>query len=335
LQRIIKSYKSNLGTGKILKIQGKKFVVIGGAGLIGSHLVEQLLNAKASKVIVFDNFYRGKINNLKSCLGNKSLKILKNRNNILDSKSLDSAIKGADGVFHLAALWLLECYNKPEKAFEVNIKGTFNVIQSCLRNKVKKLIFSSSASVYGDAITKYIKEDHPFNNRNFYGATKICGEAILTAMHYRYGLNFVGLRYMNVYGPRQDNKGAYIAVIMKMINAIKEGKSPVIIGTGKESFDFINVKDCAKANIQAMKSKVNNQFYNVGTGKKTSLNQLAKLILKIMKSKSKIKYINNNRIGLVKNRVAFVKKAHKDLGFYYKIDLKNGLKDYLNYKIKS
>jgi UDP-glucose 4-epimerase len=327
LQRIIKSYKSNLGTGKILKIQGKKFVVIGGAGLIGSHLVEQLLNAKASKVIVFDNFYRGKINNLKSCLGNKSLKILKNRNNILDPKSLDSAIKGTDGVFHLAALWLLECYNKPEKAFEVNIKGTFNVIQSCLRNKVKKLVFSSSASVYGDAITKYIKEDHPFYNKNFYGATKICGEAILTAMHYRYGLNFVGLWYMNVYGPRQDNKGAYIAVIMKMINAIKEGKSPVIAGTGKESFDFINVKDCARANIQAMKSKINNQFYNVGTGKKTSLKSLAINIMRVMKSKKKIKYKKNKKLGLVKNRVANVIKIHKDLKFKYSIKLNEGLKD--------
>ena len=315
-----------------MKIQGKKFVVIGGAGLIGSHLVEQLLHAKASKVIVFDNFYRGKIKNLKNCLGNKNLKILKKGNNILVPNSLDRAIKGTDGVFHLAALWLLECYNKPEKAFEVNIKGTFNVIQSCLRNKVKKLVFSSSASVYGDAVTKYIKEDHPFNNKNFYGATKICGEAILTAMHHRYGLNFVGLRYMNVYGPRQDNKGAYIAVIMKMINAIKEGRSPVITGTGQESFDFINVKDCARANIQAMKSKINNQFYNVGTGRKTSLNQLAKMILKIMKSKVKIKYKLNNKIGLVKNRVAFVKKADKDLGFSYKIDLKSGLRDYLDYE---
>ena len=313
-----------------MKIQGKKFVVIGGAGLIGSHLVEQLLDAKASKVIVFDNFYRGKIENLKHCINNKKLKILKKQNNLLNKKSLDLALKGVDGVFHLAALWLLECYNKPDEAFEVNIRGTYNVIQSCLKNNVKKLVFSSSASVYGDAVSKYIDEDHPFNNKNFYGATKICGESILNAMHYRYGLNFVGLRYMNVYGPRQDNKGAYIAVIMKMINAIKARKSPTIIGSGKESFDFINVYDCAKANICAMKSKINNQFYNVGTGKKTSLNELAKIILDIMNSKKKIKYIKNKKKGLVKNRVANVRKAKKEINFTYSIALKQGLKELIN-----
>ena len=144
---------------------------------------------------------------------------------------------------------------------------------------MKRLVYSSSASVYGDAVTEPMTEDHPFNNQNFYGATKICGEAMLRAFHHRYGLDYVGLRYMNVYGPRQDYRGAYIAVIMKMLDAIDRGESPTILGDGSEAFDFVAVEDCALANVRAMQADATDRFYNVGTGTRTSLKELAEMLL--------------------------------------------------------
>ena len=142
----------------------------------------------------------------------------------------------------------------PRSAFDVNVRGTFNVMEACVKKGVKRLVYSSSASVYGDAVQEPMDEDHPFNNKNFYGATKIAGEAMLRAFHHRYGLHFVGLRYMNVYGPRQDYHGAYIAVIMKMLDAIDRGEGPTILGDGSEAFDFVAVEDCGAANVCAMKA---------------------------------------------------------------------------------
>ena len=314
-----------------MKIKGNKFLIIGGAGLIGSHLAEEILKYNPLKIYIFDNFCRGNIKNLKKIKKDKRVIILDKSHDILKKDSLDKIIRKVDGVFHLAALWLLECYENPRKAFQVNIEGTFNVIESCAKHNIKKLIFSSSASVYGDAITKKISEDHPFNNQNFYGASKICGEAMLKAMHYRYNLNYLGLRYMNVYGPRQDYKGAYIAVIMKMINAIKSGNSPTIFGNGKESFDFVNVIDCARANICAMQSNKTNRFYNVGTGIKTSLNKLAEILLDLLNSQKKIRYLKNNKVGLVKNRVANINKAKKEINFFHTVNLKEGLRNLIDW----
>ena len=193
-------------------------------------------------------------------------------------------MKGKDYVIHLAALWLLHCKDYPRSAFEVNVKGTFNVLEACVNNRIKKLVYSSSASVYGDAIEVPMKEDHPFNNKNFYGATKICGEAMCRAIHDRYGLDYVGLRYMNVYGPRQDYKGTYIAVMMKMLDNIDKGVSPVVYGDGSQAYDFIYVGDTAHANVCALKSNAPFGFYNVGRGIKTSVKELMELILKIINS---------------------------------------------------
>ena len=181
-------------------------------------------------------------------------------------------------MFHFAALWLLQCHEFPRSAFDVNVRGTFNVLEACVAQNVKRLVYSSSASVYGDAVREPMDEDHPFNNKNLYGATKIAGEAMARAYHHRYGLDYVGLRYMNVYGPRQDYQGAYIAVIMKMLDAIDRGEGPTILGDGSEAFDFVAVEDCARANICAIKATVSDRFYNVGTGKRTSLAELAGLI---------------------------------------------------------
>jgi UDP-glucose 4-epimerase len=262
-----------------MDIRGARVLVIGGAGLIGSHVVDELLKEDVKEVVVYDNFCRGTQENLAEALRDPRCRIYEVGGDILQTDILDSAIKNADAVIHLAALWLLQCHEYPRAAFDVNIRGTFNVLEACVSHKIKRLVYSSSASVYGDAVREPMDEDHPFNSKNFYGATKIAGEAMLRAFHHRYGLNYVGLRYMNVYGPRQDYHGAYIAVIMKMLDAIDKGESPTVMGDGSEAFDFVAVEDCGLANVCAMKAETTDAFYNVGTGKRTSLKELAELLL--------------------------------------------------------
>jgi len=201
----------------------------------------------------------------------------------------------------------------------------FNVLEACVANKIKRLVYSSSASVYGDAVEEPMTEDHPFLNKNFYGATKICGEAMARAFHHRYSLDFVGLRYMNVYGPRQDYRGAYIAVIMKMLDAIDRGEGPTILGDGSEAFDFVAVADCGRANVCAMKAETTDRFYNVGTGKRTSLKELAEMVIALTGCKHPIKYAPRSQATLVRNRIGSPKRASAEIGFTAKVELQEGL----------
>jgi UDP-glucose 4-epimerase len=315
-----------------MDIRGKKFVVVGGAGLIGSHTVDTLLKDDVKEIVIYDNFVRGTRENLNHALKDPRVKIYDVGGDVMQTDILQSAFEGTDGVFHLAALWLLQCHEYPRTAFEVNVRGTFNVIEACLAKGVKRLVYSSSASVYGDAVEEPMTEDHPFNNKNFYGATKIAGEAMIRSFHHRYGLNFVGLRYMNVYGPRQDYHGAYIAVIMKMLDAIDKGESPTIMGDGSEAFDFIAVEDCGLANVCAMKADITDQFYNVGTGKRTSLKQLAEMLLELTRSDKPIKYAPRSQATLVRNRIGCPKKAGSEIGFTATIDLREGLKRLIEWR---
>jgi len=313
-------------------LRGKKFVVIGGAGLIGSHAVDQLVKEDVSKILIYDNFVRGMMENLSGALKDPRVKIFEAGGDITQTDILDAALKGADGVFQFAALWLLQCHDYPRTAFEVNVKGMFNVLDSCVRNYVKRLVWSSSASVYGDAVEEPMTEDHPFNNKNFYGATKICGEAMARAYHFRYGLDYVGLRYMNVYGPRQDYRGAYIAVIMKMLDAIDRGEGPTILGDGSEAFDFVAVEDCARSNLCAMRSDATDRFYNVGTGKRTSLKEIAEMLLNLTGCNQPINYAPRSQATLVRNRVGSPVKASKEIGFTAKIDLEEGLRRLIDWR---
>lgn len=308
-----------------MDIRGKKLVVIGGAGLIGSHTVDALIREDVKEILIYDNFVRGREENLANALKDPRVRIYDVGGEILHSDILESALEGADGVFHLAALWLLQCHEYPRSAFDVNVRGTFNVLEACIKKNVNRLVYSSSASVYGDAVEEPMTEDHPFNNQNFYGATKICGEAMARALHFRYGLNFVGLRYMNVYGPRQDYRGAYIAVIMKMLDAIDRGQGPTILGDGSEAFDFVAVEDCGAANVCAMKADTVDRFYNVGTGKRTSLKQLAEKLVRITGCKLPIKFAPRSQATLVRNRIGSAKRASEEIKFDAGIDLDNGL----------
>jgi UDP-glucose 4-epimerase len=308
-----------------MDIKGKSFLVIGGGGLIGSHTVDKLLQEDVGEVAIYDNFFRGSEENLADALKDPRVKIFEAGGDILHSDILNSAVLGRDGVFHFAALWLLQCHEFPRTAFDVNIRGTFNVMEACVQQGVDRLVYSSSASVYGDAVHEPMDENHPYNNKNFYGATKIAGEAMLTAFHHRYDLNYVGLRYMNVYGPRQDYRGAYIAVIMKMLDSIDNGGSPTIMGDGSEAFDFVAVEDCAYANLCAMKSDAVDQNYNVGTGVRTSLKELAEKIVAQTGSNQPIQYASRSVATLVRNRIGDPQLAAQDLGYEYQIDLDEGL----------
>lgn len=315
-----------------MDLRGKKLVLIGGAGLIGSHTADLLIQEDVAEIIIYDNFSRGRLENLRNALKDPRIKIYDVGGDIMQTDILRSALKNTDGVFHFAALWLLQCHDYPRSAFDVNVLGTFNVLEACVANGVKRLIYSSSASVYGDAEYEPMGEDHPFNNKNFYGATKIAGEAMCRAFHYRYGLDYVGLRYMNVYGPRQDYQGAYIAVIMKMLDAIDRGQSPTIIGTGLEAFDFVAAEDCGRANILSMKACTTDTYYNVGTGKRTSLKELAELLLEISEAKNTIAYVPNVHTTFVRNRIGCVKKAKTELGFNAKINLRMGLERLMQWR---
>jgi UDP-glucose 4-epimerase len=315
-----------------LDIAGKKLVVIGGAGLIGSHTVDKLIKEDVKEVLIYDNFVRGRVENLGDALKDPRVKIYDVGGDIMQSDILESALEGADGVFHLAALWLLQCHEYPRTAFDTNVRGTFNVLEACIKKKVQRLVYSSSASVYGDAVEEPMTEDHPFNNQNFYGATKICGEAMARALHFRYGLNYVGLRYMNVYGPRQDYHGAYIAVIMKMLDAIDRGEAPTIFGDGSEAFDFVAVEDCGAANVCAMKADTVDRFYNVGTGKRTSLKEVAEKLIKLTGCSKSIQFAPRSQATLVRNRIGSAKRASQEIKFDAKIDLDDGLQRLIEWR---
>ena len=315
-----------------MKLENAKILVIGGAGFIGSFVVTELLKHPVKEVVIYDNFTRGKKEYLTQQLKDKRCSLFPFGGDIREIDILDVAVKDKDYVISLAAMWLLHCKDYPRTAFDVNIAGTFNVLEACVKHKVKKLVYSSSASVYGDASEVPMTESHPFNNKNFYGATKIAGEAMLTSFYHRYNLNYVGLRYMNVYGPRQDYHGAYIAVIMKMLDAIDRGGSPTIMGDGSEAFDFVAVEDCAYANICAMKSSAVDQNYNVGTGVRTSLKELAEKIIILTGCNQPIEYAERSAATLVRNRIGCPKKASAEIGFTALIDLREGLKRLVDWR---
>lgn len=320
-----------------MEIKGSKVLVIGGAGFIGSFVTAELLKEGAGEVIIYDNFTRGKWDNIKESLNDSRCKVFPHGGDVRDIDILNAAMKGCDYVFHLAAMWLLHCKDYPRTAFEVNIAGTFNVLEACVNNNIKKLIYSSSASVYGDAVEVPMTENHPFNNKNFYGATKIAGEAMCTAYNDRYNLQVVGLRYMNVFGPGQDQHAAYTGVIPIMLNKIDANESPVINGDGSQAYDFIYVEDVARYNVTVLKSDVKHGFYNVGTEVQTSIRQLCDLILELKKSPLKVTYkpySADDARALVQNRIGSAKKSKEELGFQYKYSLKDGLLKLIEWRDK-
>jgi nucleoside-diphosphate-sugar epimerase len=314
-----------------VELTGKKFVVVGGAGLIGSHVTEALLQEDVGQVVVYDNFVRGSRENLTAALDDPRCSVFEHGGDIMQTDVLRTALEGSDGVFHLAALWLLHCQDFPRAAFDVNIRGSFNVFEACIDTGVERVVYSSSASVYGEAREEPMTEDHPFDFENFYGATKVAGEAMLRALHHRFGLDYAGLRYMNVYGPRQDYRGTYMAVIMRMLDSIDGGEPLVVYGDGSQAYDFVHVADCAAANVCAMKADTTDRFYNVGTGVRTSIGEVAELLLEITGSNVGVRY-EPQGLTFVRNRIGSTEKARDEIGFEARLRLDEGLRTLVEWR---
>lgn len=311
------------------ELAGSRVMVIGGAGLVGSHLVDQLLETGVTEIKIYDNFVRGSIQNLEHVLHHRFVHVV--NGDVLDRRKLAAEMQGTDYVFHLAALWLLECRELPRKGMETNVIGTYNVLEACCACRVKKLIFSSSASVYGNAISVPMTESHPFNNQTFYGATKIAGEQFLAAFREMYGLPCVALRYFNVYGPRQDYRGAYTNVIMRMLDKIDAGERPIIYGDGRQAYDFISVHDVARANRLALESEVTEGVFNIATGVRTSINELAALLLELTGSELEPEYRPAAEI-FVTDRVGDTSRARDALGFEARVPLSEGLNELIKWR---
>jgi UDP-glucose 4-epimerase len=304
------------------QIEGSTIAVIGGAGFIGSHIVDQLLDESVERIIVVDNFVRGTRGNLERAVRDPRVEV--REGSILDLPFLDQVMEESDFAFHLAALWLHECVHHPRDAVSVNALGTFNVIEAAQRANVGKVVYSSSASVYGDALALPMTEDHPFNNRTLYGATKIAGEQFFRAFNEQHGLNYVGLRYMNVYGPRMDYKGTYVSVIMKVLDKIEAGEAPQIFGDGSQAYDFVHVDDVARANVLSLKSDASDVFLNVGMGVQTTINELVERLLALTGSDIRPEYLPQEQM-FVTNRIGSTELAEELTGFRAAIDLDDGL----------
>jgi UDP-glucose 4-epimerase len=314
-----------------MKLEESRVLVIGGAGFVGSHLVDQLTEEPVKEIIVLDNFVRGTRENLSEAVKDKRVRVVEG--SVMDLRLLRELMQGTDYVFHLAALWLFECVHQPRSALEVNVVGTYNVIETAQQAGVKKVVYSSSASVYGDALFTPMTEDHPFNNRTMYGATKIAGEQFFRAFNEQSKLDYVGLRYMNIYGPRMDYKGTYVSVIMKVLDRIDQGLPPLIFGDGSQAYDFIHVRDVARANVLALKSDATDEFFNVGMGVKTTINELTARLIELSGSKVQPEYRPQEQM-FVTHRVGSTEKAERLLGFRAQTTLEEGLTTVIEWRRK-
>jgi UDP-glucose 4-epimerase len=306
-----------------MDLTSKKIAVIGGAGLVGSHIVDQLTREGVSEIIVYDNFVRGTDENLALAVRHPKVRVVKA--SMTDGASLRHELEGVDGVFLLASLWLGECVNDPRSAWEVNVMGSWNVIEACREIGIQRVVYSSSASVYGNALFTPMTEEHPFNNRTTYGATKIAVEQMFRAMYEQHKLPYVGYRYMNVYGPRMDYEGTYVSVIMKALDRIFTGQPPIIYGDGSQLYDFIYVEDVAEANILGMKADCADEFFNIGKGVGTTINELVDMLLELTGSNLKPEYRSQEQ-SFVTQRIGTTEKAEQLLGFKAKTPLLDGLR---------
>src|SRR5258708_5421583 len=311
-------------------LAGTCCLVTGGAGFVGSTIVDQLLAAGASEVRVIDNFVRGNWRNLERALAKGRVNIIEG--DIRDAALVKRATQGADYVFHQAALRITRCAEVPREAVEVLIDGTLNVMQASLRHKVKKISAASSASVYGEPSYLPVDESHPFNNRTMYGGCKIATEQMLRALHDTSCLRYVAFRPFNVYGPRMDIAGAYTEVLIRWLDAIEANQPPFIFGDGSHAMDFVYFDDVARAYIWGVQKDVDDDVFNVGTGVQTSLNDLCHTLLKITGSSLQPEYRVARRVGNVQRRRASVEKADKMLGFRATVSLEQGLRELIRWR---
>jgi UDP-glucose 4-epimerase len=311
-------------------MQNSRVLITGGAGLVGSHIADLLVKEGVSEIIVLDNFTRGRMANLAWAQERGHLVIVEG--DIRDQKLLADVMQGVDIVFHQAAIRITQCAEEPRLALEVLADGTFNVLEAAVNAKVKKVVAASSASIYGMAEEFPTTESHhPYNNRTIYGAAKVFNEGLLRSFHEMYGLDYVALRYFNVYGPRMDIYGVYTEVLIRWMDRIVAGQPPLIFGDGKQTMDFVYIEDIAKANILAAKASVTDEVFNVASGVETSLNDLAYSLAKVMGADLTPEYGPERKANPVQRRLADIVKAKQLLGFEAEVSLEEGLRKLVNW----
>jgi UDP-glucose 4-epimerase len=306
-------------------MQGKRILITGGAGLIGSHIAEGLAEDHPAEVVVLDNFVRGRRENLAPAM--KKARITLVDGDIRDRRLLEDVMAGIDIVFHQAAIRITQCAEEPRLAVDVLVNGTFNVLEAAVNAGVSKVVAASSASVLGMADSFPTTEaHHPYNNRTIYGAAKAFNEGLLRSFAEMYGLKYVALRYFNVYGPRMDVHGAYTEVFIRWMERIAAGKAPIIFGDGLQTMDFVHVHDIARANILAARSNVTDEVFNVASGTEISLGELAEMLPRIMGSSATPEFAPSRKVNPVPRRLADTQKARDLLGFETQISIEEGLR---------
>jgi len=308
-----------------MNISGSKILVTGGCGLVGAATIEQLLREDIGKIVIFDNLVRGSLHNVEEMLKDPRVELVKG--DIRDVDHVRKVSEGMDAVIHMATLRITACAAEPREALEVMCDGSFNVLEAAHLAGVKRFVTASSASVYGLADAFPTKEDHhPYNNRTWYGASKIMLEGLLRSFNDMYGTSYVAFRYFNIYGPRMDIHGKYTEVLIRWIERIDQGVSPLILGDGKTTMDFVYIDDVARANVLGLKSDVTDEVFNVASGVETSLNELADALLRVMgREDLNPEYGPERKVNPVSRRLADTSKAQKMLGFKAGVSLDEGL----------
>jgi UDP-glucose 4-epimerase len=305
-------------------MEGQRTLITGGAGLVGSHIADQLVRAGAREVVVLDNFVRGRRENLAWALANGPVTIVEG--DIRDRDLLGRLLPGVDVVFHQAAIRITQCAEEPRLALEVLADGTFNVLEAAASAGVGKVVAASSASVYGLAERFPTDERHHlYGNRTMYGAAKAFNEGLLRCFHEMYGLPYLALRYFNIYGPRMDVHGVYTEVLVRWMERIAAGRAPLILGDGSQTMDFVYIEDVARANLAAAASDATDEVVNVASGVETSLGDLAKVLLRVMGSDLEPEYGPERAVNPVARRLADTTRARELLGFEATVGLEEGL----------
>jgi UDP-glucose 4-epimerase len=309
-----------------MDIKRSRIVVTGGAGLIGSTTIDLLLQSHApAQIVIFDNLSRGTTSNIESALRDPRVVLVEG--DVRDRGAVERVMHGADGVLHMAALRITACAAEPRDAFDVMCAGSFNVVSAAQQAGVKKVVAASTASIYGMAERFPTTEDHhPYNNRTWYGASKVMLEGLLRSFNDMYGLPYVALRYFNVYGDRMDIHGKYTEVLIRWMERLEAGQPPLILGDGTQTMDFVYVEDVARANVLALSSDVSDEVFNVATGVETSLNDLAAALAQVMGVQVAAEYGPERKVNAVPRRLASVEKAERLLGFRASVPLDEGLR---------
>ncbi len=311
-------------------VDGAEVLVTGGAGTIGSTIVDQLLEAGAGRVQVLDNLVRGRRANLDEALGSGRVELVEG--DIRDRDLVHDLTRGKDLVFHEAAIRITQCAEEPRLALEVLVDGTFNVVEAAAGQHAGKLVLASSASVYGMAEQFPTGErHHHHNNDTFYGAAKSFNESMVRSFRAMQGLDYVALRFFNVYGPRMDVHGLYTEVLVRWMERIADGKPPLIFGDGRQTMDFVFTSDIARANVLAAASAVTDGVYNVASGTETSLLELAETLLRVMGSDLAVEHGPERAVNGVVRRLADVRSAERDLGFRATVGLDEGLRQLVDW----